>query len=92
MSHWLGTDLRRRCYVSSSLLLQGSRGAKKIRVIICGNDGFEKRRWVKVLAPMSTLGLLVTTFCVTPMCMFVEESICDLETILSVLRQCSKGL
>ena len=57
-----------------------------------GLDCSKKISRVEVPTTMSTLGLLVITFCVTSMRMFVEEGISDMETTLLALKDFSKGL
>ena len=71
---------------------QGSSGAEKTQVVPCGLDCSKKSSRVEVSTTSSTLGLLVITFHVTSMTMFVEEGISDMETTLLAVRDCSKGL
>ena len=71
---------------------QGSCGVEKTQVVPCGLDCSKKSSRVKVPTTASTLGLLVITFRVTSMRVFVEEGISDMEITLLALRDCSKGL
>ena len=52
---------------------QGSCGVEKTQVVPCGLDCSKKSSRVEVPTTASTLGLLVITFRVTSMRMFVEE-------------------
>ena len=71
---------------------QGSCGVEKTRVVPCEFDCSKKSSRAKVPTTASTSGLLVITFRVMSMSMFVEECISDMETTLLALRDCSKGL
>ena len=72
---------------------QGSCGVEKTQVVPCGLARCSKKSSrVKVPTTASTLGLLVITFRVTSMRMFVEEGISDMEITLLALRDCSKRL
>ena len=61
-------------------------------MVPCGLDCSKKNSWVKAPTTASTLDLLVITFRVTSMRIFVEEGISDMETTLLALRDCFKGL
>ena len=61
-------------------------------MVPCGLDCSKKSSRVKFPTTGSTLGLLVITFRVSSMRMFVEEGISDMETTLLALGDCSKGL
>ena len=62
---------------------QGSCGVEKTQVVTCRLGCSKKSSRVEVSTAASTLGLLVITFRVTSMRMFVEEGISDMETYLS---------
>ena len=55
-------------------------------MVPCGLDCSKKNGWVKVPTTASTLGLLVVTFRVTSMRVFVEVGISDMESALLALR------
>ena len=61
-------------------------------MVQCGLDCSKKSSKVKVPTTALTLGLLVVTFRLTSMRMFIEEGISDMETTLLAMRDCSKGL
>ena len=76
----------------SKFRLRASCGVEKTQVVPCGLDCSKKSSRVKVPTTASTLSLLVITFRVMSMRIFVEEGISDMETTLLALGDCSKGL